>query len=362
MSEPFSGGFAALTPDVQADLRQHISDVVQETVNATSRPINDTLAALQATLERLGQGAPPAETSGSQAAPLTPGGSDARPAITRGKPLPNPPKFSGRRAEYTPWAQMMRDKIALDRRFYASNNELWYLINSCLDTQPQQVVATYYQTAGPRVNWNPDEFMAYLDRSYADYNEQARAAGALRTLRQRDDQPLAQFLPRFEKTIAQAGGGHWPDDARITFLEGALNPALRSSLVSATLPQDYTGWVNQVQLIAGRLEGLRTLGQRPPWNNKPPRRDAEGDIAMAGMNKLGDGRGHAARKPRASRDQGCFRCQQPGHFARDCRAPAPVPQESTRSAKVAPRRSGRASRPATPTLESDEDALQSGEE
>ncbi|KAK2764151.1 pol-like protein [Colletotrichum kahawae] len=43
--------------------------------------------------------------------------------------------------------EVMRDKIELDVRYISSNADIWYFINSCLNSRLQQVVATFY-TAG----------------------------------------------------------------------------------------------------------------------------------------------------------------------------------------------------------------------
>ncbi|KAK2733785.1 pol-like protein [Colletotrichum kahawae] len=43
--------------------------------------------------------------------------------------------------------EVIRDKIELDVRYISSNADIWYFINSCLNSGLQQVVATFY-TAG----------------------------------------------------------------------------------------------------------------------------------------------------------------------------------------------------------------------
>ena len=252
MADPPEHERAAFSQQEQLELH------IQNTVNAITGPLHEQIARLR---EQLSNHATAAPTPRSPVVPPMPEPyvGPGRTPFFRSKPLPSPPKFSGKRNEYAAWSQQMRDKIRLDEHFFAGWPEIWYLIYSCLDTQPQQVVATFYQAGGPGGSREPAAFMEYLDRTYADQNIQARAAASLRTLRQRDDQALAQFLRRFEKTIAQAGGTHWPDNAKITFLEGALNPQLRSCLVSASLPTDYNGWVSRAQEVAGRLEGLKVF-------------------------------------------------------------------------------------------------------
>ncbi|XP_044717381.1 transposon Tf2-3 polyprotein [Hirsutella rhossiliensis] len=191
--------------------QQWIDQRIQEAVNATLSPLQDQLSSL---VEQLGRAQP-------QSADLQ------SPPVARGL------------------GEQMRDKLDLDAHYYSGNRELWYLINSCLDERPQQVVATFYAAGGPGGSYDPQEFMRYLDRTYQDSNIQSRAAATLRTMRQREDQPLASFLPRFEQALAEAGGADWPDSAKIVFLENAINARLQESLVTAVLPDDYQGWLTE---------------------------------------------------------------------------------------------------------------------
>ncbi|KAM4065023.1 pol-like protein [Hirsutella rhossiliensis] len=166
------------------------------------------------------------------------------------KPLPNPPKYDGSRKSYA---------LELDVHYHSENCELWYLVNSCLDERPQQVIATFYAAGGPGSTCDPQEFMRYLDRTSQDSNIQSRAAASLRTMSQRDDQSLASFLRRFEQALAEAGGADSSDNAKIVFLETAINTRLQHSLVTSILLEDYQGWLARVQEIAGRLERLKSV-------------------------------------------------------------------------------------------------------
>ncbi|SPO00383.1 uncharacterized protein DNG_03228 [Cephalotrichum gorgonifer] len=304
-------------PSQEAWLRAQI----EEGINTTVQPLQVQIAEIHRLLQAARSPLPPATPVEPTAAPPP----AAAPSSLRTRPLPSPPKFSGKRNEYPAWQRQMRDKLHLDGHLYPSAREQWYLIGSCLDAAPKKVTETFYEAGGHDGEYNPALFLEYLDSIYHDPNVAARASAALRTLRQRDEQSFAYFLPQFEQTLAQAGGGAWADSAKITFLEGALNSQLRRQLVSVQMPLEYKGWVLRAQEVSSRLEGLartqRYRGERP---SRRLAQDDEGDTRMTGMNKLGErnkGRSseHAApaRRPGPETRQ-CYNCQEVGHLAARC--------------------------------------------
>ncbi|KAH9226692.1 hypothetical protein K456DRAFT_58651 [Colletotrichum gloeosporioides 23] len=49
----------------------------------------------------------------------------------------------------------------------------------------------------------------------------------------KENESFAIFLPKFEKELAEGGGGHWADAVRINYLKGALNSTLWDRLINA---------------------------------------------------------------------------------------------------------------------------------
>lgn len=291
---------------------------IHEVVNTALGPLQNSLnAVLQHLNSRENEVPPRTPAEEPPAQPVNPT------FLSNRKPLPNPGKFSGKRGEYPSWSQLMRDKIAIDRDFFPSNQAIWYLINSCLDTAPQQVVATFYASRGPDCNYNPDTFLSFLDRSYLDHNIADRATAQLRNLIQREDQSFNHFLPRFERLVAEAGGATWEDKVKIAFLEGALNKQLRQSLVAVQLPRAYNEYLTVIQDVSWKLERLNGPNASRFKRNRgapvPKLRDAEGDTPMGGINQL-------AHPQRRRNEQGapkketrtCWNCGKVGHIAFRC--------------------------------------------
>lgn len=190
-----------------SDATARVQQMIDESLSASLAPIHELLAKLGQRLEPtflpVGQGAPtPVYSSESAATEPT-----ANPTNHfHRKPLPLPDKFNGKRADFASWKRQMQDKLELDANTIGNNREAWYLINSCLGDSPKKNVATFYEKGGLECGYDPIAFLKYLERTYGNVNLQKDAASKLRTLRQREDQSFASFLPRFERVLAEAGG------------------------------------------------------------------------------------------------------------------------------------------------------------
>jgi hypothetical protein len=113
----------------------------------------------------------------------------------------------------------------------------------------------------------------YMDSIYGDVNRTQRATQQLRRLQQRRI-PFPQFLPIFERTLAEADGANWPSSARIAFLEGALSDDTRDRLVTIKTPDDYAEYVQIIMQISGKLSSTKAQTWQPSQQSQQQATDA----------------------------------------------------------------------------------------
>ncbi|KAM4061479.1 reverse transcriptase (RNA-dependent DNA polymerase) [Hirsutella rhossiliensis] len=156
-----------------------------------------------------------------------------------------------------------------------------------------------------------------------------------------------RFFPKFEKELADSGGGEWADVVQINYLEGAINNRLKSSLVSAvSLPKDFNSYAELLLTIGSRLDSLnfhqRQQGreqrsrkeygrlseplesrQKPPSPGSPttssPPSDDQMDWEPVKANRLINGRRAPEEKQFVPlEERKCYECGKLGHLAAKC--------------------------------------------
>lgn len=257
----------------------------------------------------------------------------------RKKPtLPNPPKFDGTRRNFRPWHLEMRAKLTLDRDAFSNEQELFAYVYARLEGTAQNMAAAYFEQGGSDGSQSADHFLDYLNRRYGDPNAKRRALDRLRTLRQRPDESFATFFPKFEKELADSGGGSWEDAVQINYLEGALNYKLRDRLIGVPgMPTTFNEFAELLLTIGSRLDSRdyqsrsrpgktnSESSQRQQPASKRPVSPAPEDRTTADQmdweptkaGKAGSGR-KPSGKPTKETGPQCYSCGGYGHIAREC--------------------------------------------
>ncbi|KAL5596456.1 uncharacterized protein BROUX77_007140 [Berkeleyomyces rouxiae] len=164
--------------------------------------------------------------------------------VKRPKPkIPDIPLFSGKRAEYRVWAMYARQKIARDGPSIGDDGDQYTYLFARMSTEAQNLVAVYF-ARGLEMGYTAATFLAYLDRMFIDPYAAERASTQLQNLRQRDNEPFALFLPKFEKLLGEAGTDS--DRASISILRTALCPELRRAMANPRTDYTYEDYKSEL--------------------------------------------------------------------------------------------------------------------
>ena len=93
-----------------------------------------------------------------------------------------------------------------------------------------------------------DGLLNYLKKCYTDPDVNQRALERLRRIRQGDNKPFAAFFPRFERELMENDRAAWPDNFKISYLEGALNAKITNYLIIINPDrQKYPDFIRVIQ-------------------------------------------------------------------------------------------------------------------
>ncbi|KAL5592956.1 uncharacterized protein BROUX77_002688 [Berkeleyomyces rouxiae] len=242
--------------------------------------------------------------------------------VKRPKPkIPDIPLFSGKRAEYRVWAMYARQKIARDGPSIGDDGDQYTYLFARMSTEAQNLVAVYF-ARGLEMGYTAATFLAYLDRMFIDPYAAERASTQLQNLRQRDNEPFALFLPKFEKLLGEAGTDS--DRASISILRTALCPELRRAMANPRTDYTYEDYKSELFTVSSKLEECNVLERSSsritpsfPANPAPVRHPDAMDwtptITTTALKPLTD-----EERERLRRNRACFRCRQTGHLRQNC--------------------------------------------
>lgn len=244
--------------------------------------------------------------------------------------LPNPKKFDGVRKEYKPWLSQMKAKLDIDFSNESDNMRFWY-VHSRLDSGPISNVQSWVDQvdAGARTD---TLFFRHLNVLYDDPMGAQNAVTRLKKLKQ-NTRSFGAYLLDFERTLTDAGGNAWPDDAKKAWLSNGLSDEIVAARVSSVEPASYLDFVNDLHNTASNIYAIRKGGcsHKDPvapvrdedamdWvktNSAKARKTALRAAVAAQKSVRAKWATPAVREARRATRQ-CIRCGGDDHFQKDC--------------------------------------------
>lgn len=233
--------------------------------------------------------------------------------------LPKLQEFDGKRSEWAQWFQQARMKLEIDAESIGdSRNQFAYIFSSLRGSAAQATLA-YVKTA-PEEDKTGQKLLQYMDNFYGDPVQQQRATVSLSTIKQKEKEPFFSFLPRFETTLANAGGMTWPDAVKIAFLHKAINQELRNQRIGQSQSTSYQQFVSDLLNTSMQITTAKMLSSS---EDKLRFRDKEKsfkdlnamDWEPTRVNKLKiSSKAYEYRKA----NNLCLRCGKAGHRMKDC--------------------------------------------
>jgi hypothetical protein len=334
-------------------MEHEMSDEHNPTDQQGLRALQEMVLRLSRELHELRANAPlrdeaPATPAANVATPATP-----MPTAAEKRPrekLPLLCAYSGKRSDWDEWHLQAVSKLRVDGPSIGSDYDQFLYLFHRLQGDALKTVRAYVEEKTYDGTGDGSAFLAYLGTIYNDPNKKSRALRTLASLRQKENEAFANFLPRFETALANAGGQEFSEAQRVTYLHLALNFEMQQHLVSfcPSLEEGYGMLVSHLHSVGSKLASLRNYkndhrrvvtdsryaepshARTVPSSSRNTRPEAEAmDWEPTRVLKINNTQpeqeGRRAKwvsqETIAYRKQKslCLRCGRPGHIIRNCK-------------------------------------------
>lgn len=167
--------------------------------------------------------------------------------------FPTLEKFRGNRNTWDEWYLSAIHKLSKDGPVIGDEFDQFAYIYSRLEGEAARMVSTTAKLLSIDRKGNGFEFLTYLDTIFGDPNKEARAQQELYSLKQKDRESFATFLPKFETTLATAGWSVYGDIQKISLLKNALSKEMRTALIGKKLPTTWSECTSELLTISSEI-------------------------------------------------------------------------------------------------------------
>lgn len=244
--------------------------------------------------------------------------------------LPILEKFNGNRSVWDEWHLGAFHKLEKDGSAIGDGFDQFMYIYSRLEGEAAKMVSTTAKSLSLNRKGDGLEFLEYLNTVFGDPNKKARAQQQLYSLKQRDRESFATFLPKFETILATAGWSTYADDQKISLLKNALSKEMRTSLIGKKLPSKWSDCISELLTISSEIiainQQFRPQFSGTPIASKPTDNTTAMDWEPIKSTVTGTQEGPARRATWVKKEtlafrkkKGlCVRCGHRGHAAPNC--------------------------------------------
>jgi hypothetical protein len=253
--------------------------------------------------------------------------------------LPELPEFSGKRVEFRPWLMQVKAKLAVDKSEETESVRFWY-VHSRLRGDALSQTSSWVDYAESTQTMTVDGLITQLRVAYDDNETAERASRKLNQMRQ-GSKSFSNFLAEFDRTLLDAGGLQWADQAKKAFLSNCLSYDLQNAIVATPIPSTYREYCTLLHTVSTNLEIL----QRKKGRNTAPEAPHTAEPAIQGETMDWEPATTVMAAARTQRAQWvsqetleqrrrlgqCFRCGGKDYSVRRCvYLPAVRPQHKTK--------------------------------
>ena len=147
-------------------------------------------------------------------------------------------------------------KLRKDGPAIGDGFDQFMFIYAALDGEAMKMVSTTAKILSDTKTGDGLEFLTYLNSVFGDPNKKARAQQQLYNLKQKEREPFAVFLPKFETILATAGWSAYADDQKISLLKNALSKEIRATLIGRNLPEIWSEFISLILTISSEIVAL----------------------------------------------------------------------------------------------------------
>ena len=263
--------------------------------------------------------------------------------------LPQLSEFDGTRGKFLCWEMEARNKLATDGAAIGDSKDQLHYVFARLRSNAGKMCLAFTKAEEQRSDGSGLRLLDYLSSTYGNPHRQQVALDNLRTLSQGPRESFAQFLPKFETELADAGALAFADPVKISYLRGALNRNMKEKLVGVIpTPSEYGPYVTLLQQLGSQMDILQLeenakRSRQPSQHVKEDVMDWEPTPVRNSRYGLGLRRKEHAKwvSPEEIRrrweNRSCLRCGKEGHIVKDCPLLPPTRPSSMKNNKTTTR-------------------------